>query len=222
MSPEENFQFINEYLKFISPAISQHHGFIDKFIGDAIMALFPGNPEDAIKASLSMCNYLSDFNIFRQQKGLQPINIGIGIHHGGLMLGTVGVENRMDGTVISDTVNLASRLESLTKKYGARIILTESIIQKIMKKSDNYSFRYLGKVTVKGKSKPATIYELLDGRLAAEKESILLYKHEFENAIHLYEVGQHAESLKVLDGLKQYQTDKAITYIQYLIEKSKS
>jgi class 3 adenylate cyclase len=115
----------------MSPIIQRHGGFIDKFIGDAIMALFQRSVVDAVGASVEMQLYLKEYNAYRADKGYQPIEIGIGVHTGSLMLGTIGAEDRLEGTVISDTVNLASRIETLTKVYGSRIAVSETTILEI-------------------------------------------------------------------------------------------
>lgn len=120
MTPSENFQFINNYLGMIAPVIKEHNGFIDKFIGDAIMAIFPARAENAVEASLAMMKALKQFNELRQKENKDPIDIGIGIHTGHLMLGIIGHENRMEGTVIGDSVNLASRIEGLTNNSNVR------------------------------------------------------------------------------------------------------
>lgn len=162
MTPAENFNFINEYLKSISPAIAEHNGFIDKYIGDAIMALFPTTPDDALGAAIEMKTRLGKYNEIRKKNGDPEIRIGIGIHTGYLMLGTVGEEKRMDGTVISDAVNLASRLEGMTKMYGSTLVISNSSYEKL-EDPMKYSFRILDKVKVKGKSSSVTLLEILDG-----------------------------------------------------------
>ncbi|MEG3844496.1 ATP-binding protein, partial [Microcoleus sp. herbarium14] len=115
MTPPENFAFINTYLGRVSPAIRKNHGFIDKYIGDAVMALFPTFPEDGVRAAIDMQQEVNFFNEQREKNGLFPIKIGVGLHAGNLMLGTIGERERMESTVIADAVNLASRLEGLTK-----------------------------------------------------------------------------------------------------------
>ena len=119
MTPDENFAFINAYLERMGPVIRDHNGFIDKYIGDAIMALFE-SADDALRAGLGMLETLEAFNAERRAAGQTPIGIGIGINTGILMMGTIGEKHRMDGTVISDAVNLASRIESLTKDLSRR------------------------------------------------------------------------------------------------------
>ncbi len=118
MTPDDNFKFINGYLKRMEPAIEKNNGFIDKYIGDAIMALFGGTADDAVKAGIKMLQLLNEYNTTRQRPERPPISIGIGINTGSLILGIVGGSNRISGTVISDAVNLASRIESLTGYFG--------------------------------------------------------------------------------------------------------
>ncbi|TAF33592.1 MAG: response regulator, partial [Oscillatoriales cyanobacterium] len=125
MTPEDNFKFINSYLSHMEPLIVENRGFIDKYIGDAIMALFSEGADDAVRAGIAMLHALVEYNQERASAGYIPIKIGVGINTGSLMLGIVGGPSRMDGTVISDAVNLASRIESLTKKYGVSLLITD-------------------------------------------------------------------------------------------------
>jgi two-component system sensor histidine kinase ChiS len=133
MTPKENFDFINAYLSYCGPAIRNHNGFIDKYIGDAIMALFPNKPEDAIDSAIEMLDNLHTYNEKRKGKGRQRISSGIGIHTGNIMLGVIGEHKRFNCTVISDAVNLASRIESLTKLYSASLLISESVYDRIDK-----------------------------------------------------------------------------------------
>ena len=150
MSPEDNFNFLNAFLKRMEPIIQRHNGFIDKYIGDAIMALFPFGPEDALLASAAMHRNLREFNEIRIRKRREPIIIGVGINTGRLMLGTIGGENRMDGTVISDAVNLGARLEGLTKYFGSAALYSQDTYKQLAK-PEGFEHRYLGRLQVKGK-----------------------------------------------------------------------
>jgi two-component system sensor histidine kinase ChiS len=185
MSPEESFVFLNEYLRNIIPAISSNRGFIDKYIGDAIMALFPFAPEDALHAAFDAQAKLQEFNANRIKDGNIPIKIGIGLHTGPLMMGTIGVESRMDSTVISDAVNLASRLESLTKLYGNSLIMSESTMKKL-KNPDKYNHRFISKVRVKGKTDFTNIFEFFDGDDKYNKSMKIKTLKEFEWGIKNY------------------------------------
>ncbi len=159
MTPQENIDFINAYLLDVSPVIRAHGGFIDKFIGDAIMALFPERPDDAAAAALDMRRALGEFNARRAAEGKVPVSIGIGIHYGDLMLGTVGEAGRLDTTVIADAVNIASRLEGLTKKVGADIVISRDVCDNL-RDPGCYAIERIGRVRVKGKLKPVEIFRL--------------------------------------------------------------
>lgn len=159
MTPQENFNFVNQLLLGIGPLIRKHRGFIDKYIGDGIMALFPVQPADAVRASLEIHKGLSRMNASRKEEGAAPLRIGIGIHCGSIMLGTVGEPQRMDGTVISDVVNTASRLETLTKAYGVTVLLSEQVVAALPAELVART-RVLGRVSPKGKATPITVFEL--------------------------------------------------------------
>ena len=156
MTPDENFTFINAYLERMGPVIRNHNGFIDKYIGDAIMALFT-NADDAVRAGLAMLETLAAFNAERRPAGQPPIGIGIGINSGSLMLGTIGEKQRMEGTVISDAVNLAARVEDLTKTYREPLLISEFTYQQLVDPTA-YDIRSVDVVVVKGKTRPVTIY----------------------------------------------------------------
>jgi class 3 adenylate cyclase len=158
MTPDENFAFINAYLERMGPVIRDHDGFIDKYIGDAIMALF-AKADDAVRAGLAMLGALDEFNAQRRSAGLDPIAIGIGINSGSLMLGTIGEKHRMDGTVISDAVNLAARVESLTKDYRVPLLISEYTHRQLADPRA-YDIRSVDVVVVKGKTRPVMIYEV--------------------------------------------------------------
>jgi class 3 adenylate cyclase len=158
MTPDENFAFINAFLAHMGPVIRTHSGFIDKYIGDAIMALFD-DADDALRAGLAMHEALEGFNAERRASGLEPIAIGIGLNTGSLMLGTIGEKNRMDGTVISDAVNLASRIESLTKEYHVGLLISQYTYEQLADPKV-YDIRPIDVVVVKGKTRPVTIFEV--------------------------------------------------------------
>lgn len=162
MQPDENFRFLNAIYRRISPIIRKHHGFVDKYIGDAVMALFPGKPDDAVAAAVEMQNMIKRLSKVRTRMSLEPIKVGIGIHLGSLMLGTIGEPERMEGTVIADAVNLASRIEGLTKKYRVSIMISEEMYNSLEDKS-KFHIRKIDKIQAKGKQSFVTLYEVFDG-----------------------------------------------------------
>lgn len=160
MTPDENFAFINSYLEHMGPVIRDHGGFIDKYIGDAIMALFEG-ADDGVRAGLAMMDALDRFNVARTARGLEPVGIGTGLNTGSLMMGTIGELHRMDGTVISDAVNLASRVESLTKVYRVRMLISQYTYDQLVDPAA-YAIRPLDVVVVRGKTRPVVLFEVFD------------------------------------------------------------
>ncbi|MEQ8804395.1 MAG: adenylate/guanylate cyclase domain-containing protein [Rhodospirillales bacterium] len=178
MTPSDNFRFINNYLGRMGPIIRDHKGFIDKYIGDAIMALFD-DPDNAVAAAVDMLQRLERYNQEeRIRYGRDAIRIGIGVNTGSLMLGTIGEKDRMDGTVISDAVNLAARVEGLTKAYGVPLMITDNTLN-ALPDPGKYSIRPLDSVTVKGKTKQVAVFEVLDGlsdhERAAKEASLETY-----------------------------------------------
>ncbi|MDX1957423.1 MAG: 7TM-DISM domain-containing protein [Leptospiraceae bacterium] len=218
MSPNDNFLFINEYLSRVGPLIRSHNGFIDKYIGDAIMALFPDNVESAIDSAISIQKEVKQFNIKRKNDNQSIINIGIGIHTGNLMLGTVGESSRMDTTVISDAVNLASRLEGLTKELNAPIIVSKIAFDKITSKTD-YTYRYLGNFKVKGKKENIPLIEVIENSLDHFAPEKIQTKESFEKAMSLYENNEFKSAIIELESiLTIFPQDKAS---QHYLQKCK-
>ncbi|MCL2933362.1 MAG: GAF domain-containing protein, partial [Trichodesmium sp. MAG_R03] len=221
MTPDENFRFINEFLSSMEPAILENQGFIDKYIGDAIMALFSGDADNAVKAGISMLKRLNQYNQDRASSGDSPVRIGIGINTGLLMLGTVGSQNRMDGTVISDAVNLASRVESLTKNYGVSLLITEQTFLQLTQAS-NYAIRSIDTVKVKGKSQKVTVYEVFDADPPVVKEGKLTTLQQFKKAIFFYNSGQLLEAREMfVECLKLNPRDQvAQIYLQHILNRA--
>jgi len=209
MTPKQNFDFLNACLSEMSPVIRKHNGFIDKYIGDAIMALFPQTSEDAVQAAIEMQKQISLYNEHLQKSGDEPIAIGIGLHTGSLMLGTVGEAQRMETTVISDAVNLASRLEGLTKVYGVDILLSEQTLYRL-NDPQRYKHRFLGRVKVKGKTQPVDIFEVYE----ADSQPLLELKEqtrtEFEQGVALYLEDHFAQAQQIFEQvLRKNQQDRA-------------
>ncbi len=162
MTPEENFNFVNSYNGRLGPIIQAHHGFVNQYLGDGVMAIFPHNPADALQAAIALQRAIADYNQLRAAKSRIPIQVGIGMHTGKLIMGIIGDARRMDAATIADTVNTASRLETLSKYYGAKILLSTNSLDK-MDDPAAFHCRYLGEVQVKGKRNAVKVYECFDG-----------------------------------------------------------
>jgi len=215
MSPKENFDFLNDYLKRVGPVIRNHKGFIDKYIGDAVMALFPQTPDDALQAAIAMQQQVSLFNLERQAEDYPSLAIGVGLHTGSLMLGTIGEEQRMESTVIADAVNLASRLEGLTKIYGVGILISEQTLSQL-NEPEQYSHRYLGQVLVKGKKAPVAVFEVYEGESDALKTLKTQTRREFERGVELYELEKFEQAQAVFESIleKNEQDKPARLYVE--------
>ncbi|MEM9003265.1 MAG: AAA family ATPase [Cyanobacteria bacterium P01_F01_bin.86] len=215
MSPEDNFRLINAYLSRMDGVIAEHNGFIDKYIGDALMALFSGPADDAILAGIAMLEALKVYNEERVQSNYQPLRIGIGINTGSLMLGTVGGLNRMDGTVISDAVNLASRMEGLTKFYGTPLLISSHTFMSL-KNYSQYYFRIIDRVKVKGKTESVTVYEIFNNDEPALRDAKMRTKMMFEEGILLYNNKRFNEAYRCFDECFAYNPDDhiALSYAQ--------
>jgi adenylate cyclase len=155
---------LNEYFTLMVDCIQHEEGMLDKFIGDAIMAAF-GIPvahnddaDRAVRASIDMINKLNKWNRLRISEGKLPVNIGIGLNTDTVVSGNIGSNKRMDFTIIGDGVNLAARLESACKQYGAKILASEFTINKLQ---GTYRNREVDLVVVKGKTQPVAVYEIL-------------------------------------------------------------
>ena len=185
MTPEENFRFVSSYNERMGPVIRNHNGFINQYLGDAIMALFPESAEKSLAAAIEMQQCIHQFNLMRKARNLPAIKMGIGMHTGPLIMGITGDRDRLDATTISDTVNTASRIESLTKHYKATILLSEITLQQIQY-PENFHLRYLGKVQVKGKQLSIGIYECFSSDTEDQIDKKEKTLSTFNEAMHHY------------------------------------
>lgn len=162
--PEEVVEMLNEYFGMMVGIISAHNGVVDKFIGDAIMAIW-GAPkssghdaQDAVKACLMMRKGLEEFNQKRIAAGKNTLMIGMGLHAGPAVSGTIGSSERMEYTVIGNTVNTASRIEASTKAFGTDLLVTDDVLQLV---GDNFKFEYAGAAEVKGRSEALRMHKVI-------------------------------------------------------------
>jgi adenylate cyclase len=209
MTPQENFDFVNAYFGYINPIIRENKGFVVKYLGDGMMAIFPESADDAVRAGISQLKQVAQFNADRQARGYHPIQIGIGVHTGSLMVGIVGDAARMQGDAFSDNVNLTSRLEGLTKFYGVSLIISDEVFRRL-EDPGRYKLRFLGKVQAKGREAPISLFEVFDGDPAAILEVKQQTKSDFEEGLMLFLQKQFPEaSVHFNSVLKHNPGDKA-------------
>ena len=200
MTPEQNFGFLNSYLRRMNPFIWENEGFIDKYIGDAIMALFPKGADSALSAAVAMLSYIPVYNSHRASFGYSPIRIGVGIHSGSVMLGIIGHERFMQGTAISDAVNLASRLQGLTKEYDVSLIVSSHVLFDLAD-PNRFDYRFLDKLKVRGKEEAISVYEVFHGDEAHSREVKRSTREDFEKGVYDFHGGRFQEALSRFDEL---------------------
>ena len=186
LTPEALVQLLNEYLTAMTNVVFHYDGLLDKYMGDAIMAVFgapldqPDHPVRACRTALGMMAELKILQEKWREEGRPIINIGVGVNTGDMVVGNMGSEMRFDYTVMGDAVNLGSRLEGINKEYGTNIVISEYTHEKV---KDVFLFRELDSVRVKGKNQPVTIYELIGYK--DDKD----YSEKWGNAVRLFEEG---------------------------------
>ncbi len=219
MTSQELLVFLNDYFKKMDAPIHHNYGFIDKYIGDSIMSIFDRkledankHPSDAVKAGIGMHEVQQNHD--QQHNTMFPIRFGVGIHTGKVILGTVGSASRMSSTVIGNAVNLASRLESLTKYYDAQIIISETTKESI--NYDDFHIRQLDKVVVKGKSNIVSIYEVFDANSFELKKMKVESSPFYEEGLKFYFEKEWEKSIEFFQkSLVVFPTDRvAKMYIE--------
>lgn len=218
LSPPDLVKLLNEYLSPMTRIVLEEHGTLDKFIGDAVMALFnapldvPEHATHACAAAVRMLDELASLNMEFAARGMNIIDIGIGINTGLAVVGNMGADIRFDYTAIGDSVNLASRLEGLNKYYGTHILVSEDTRNQVTDPS--FSFREVDRVCVKGKLKPIVMYELITNHhhiLPLFEQALDLYRNrDFNGAVSLF--SDMAERLN--DGPSRLYEGRCLEYIK--------
>ena len=224
MTAKENFEFVNIIYGKAGPIIRNHNGFVDKYIGDAVMALFE-NADDAVLCGIELYREIVLNPDTAKAIGIGDINIGIGVHSGMARIGIVGEDERLSGTVISDTVNISSRLESLTKQFKTAMLVSKDTVDR-MSDPDSLHLRYLGEVQVAGVNEVKALYEVLDCLDEEEQKKRMDNISEFREAVRLFHLGRRKEAVEMLQslsesGMDDYVTDKYCSYISELPEEDK-
>jgi len=208
MSPQETVTMLNDYFTSMVEVIFTHGGMLDKYIGDAIMAVFgtavsdTSDPDNALTVATGMIRELVRFNQRRRERGLEPIEIGIGIATGEVLAGSLGSRRRLEYTVIGDNVNLAARLEGANKHYGTTVLLAASTAEAL---TSRVVLRRIDLIQVKGKSQPTLAYESMDHYEADKFPKLSALIEAYEAGLDCYErrdwvnaIGHFGDALDVL------------------------
>ena len=168
LHPREVMVLLNRYFEHMEPPIRAAGGFIDSYTGDEIMALFDGGADGAVQAATAMCRALERLNAERRALAEPELRVGIGVKTGPVLLGTVGTQARLKCGVVGDTVNAGSRIEQLTKTYGARLLVDGHALERLGGRG-GYSLRELDRVAARGKTRAFDIHEVLDAEEDARR-----------------------------------------------------
>lgn len=202
LKPEQLVEIMNKYLTRMTDIVFEHDGVLDKYIGDAVMAFWnapfdqPDHAKRAVDTALDMLDALKQMNKDRQFGDLE-FKIGVGINTGDMVVGNMGSEKRFDYTVIGDSVNLGSRLESLTKEYGVSLLITEAVAKEL---GSGYLMRSLDLVAVKGKKEPVKIFEVMQ-KIKTATSSDKDYVTKFNQAMEAYFSKDFARAVNLADDL---------------------
>ncbi len=200
LGARETVAMLNEYFEIMVDIVHQRGGILDKFIGDAIMALFgapfenDGDADNGLNTANEMMRQLRELNRMREARGANPIYIGVGLCTGEVVAGNIGSPKRLDYTAVGDHVNIAARLEGATKLYGAGILLSEFTVREL---KDDHLIREIDVIRVKGKNRPVRVYEAM-GHLATEEgPGLCTFLERYSEALTAAKARQWAEAIRL-------------------------
>jgi two-component system sensor histidine kinase ChiS len=218
LPPKETFDFLNSYFRTINPVVIRNRGVIDKYIGDAVMALFPERPDDAVQAAVELLAEVDAFNAANASLGRPTIRIGIGAHHGKIMLGTIGSEERMEGTVISETVNLASRLEGMSKYFGVSLVTSREVTDSL-RDTSAHRWRPIGRVRAKGSSRTVNVVEVFEGDPPERAQSKAATAWLFEEALLAFERREFTRAREGFESILSHVGDDPVA--EFYVRRSR-
>ncbi|MFC1867443.1 CHASE2 domain-containing protein [Thermodesulfobacteriota bacterium] len=199
LSPEELVHLLNEYLTVMTDIVFKYDGTLDKYMGDAIMAIYgapleqPDHPSRACQSALDMMEGLKELNEKWIREGKKALDIRIGINTGPMLVGNMGSDQRFDYTVMGDAVNLGSRLEGANKSYKTNILISESTYERVM---DEFVCMELDSVRVKGKTLPVAVYQLVGERSYVSSEYMAAIDC-FHKGLQLYRKQKWSEAIEI-------------------------
>lgn len=208
LGPARTFALINDFLADMEPLIAAHGGVIAAYLGDGFMAVFEGSAGGAIEAAVAMQRALERFNERQRPHDGPELAIGVGINTGRTVLGTLGSEERIDCTLISDAVNLAARIEGMTKQFGARVLVTGAALATLAPDvAARWTLREVGRVLAKGKREPTRVIEVLEAQPDAIRARRSSHLPAFAAAMDAYVRGAFSEAQAGFEALQREDPD---------------
>ena len=212
LSSAQVFELLNSLLDVAIPTIKKSGGYVDKFIGDAVLAVFDSDIGNPVECAIELLNKLKTLNEELVVKYDVNVSIGVGIHYGPVVSGTIGNQSRMEGTVIGDTVNTAARLEALTKKFKTPLVVSEAVIAK-MQSANTWRYRNprrLSSKPLKGKTESVDVFEISDWRPKPEADVVSNSQRLFKNYHEEIMAGKVSEQIasEIEKHIKRYPWDE--------------
>lgn len=196
LSTDENFRFINSFLKEFGPAIREYGGFTSRYLGPGMLAMFPNEPEEALKAAMKLRATLEGYNVHRQNSGYEPINIGVAVHTADVMIGIIGEEQRLEGSVVSMDVDLTLELEKLSAKLGVNVLLSENCMRSL-KMPPQGAYRKLGSFQLAEEISTIELFDVFEGDPEHIRKLKQETKQSFERAVELFRSGRFYDAREV-------------------------
>ena len=219
LTPKENFNFMNSFLKRFGPLVRKEDGLISKYSGAGFMSLFPGHPEAAIRAAVAIRQELIAYNEHRRDSGFAQVDIGIAIHKGPLMMGIIGEEMRWEGNVISDDVQRTALIENITDTLGASILVTSDFFGQL-RDPERYGHRSLGRIRPEGMEESIELIDVFEGDPEPLRKAKERTKALFERGLLLCQEGRFFDARETfVEVLKMNRFDKAAKLYFYLCDE---
>ncbi len=215
MTPQENFDFVNAHFGRIGPLVRANGGFILKYTGDGIMATFPNGALDAVRAGIQILQCIAEDNQALTLAGQPPIRMGVGVHVGPMRVGIVGETVRMQGDAFSDEVNVAARLEGLTKDYNVAFAVSDAALQSLPDPAQ-FCFRALATTQTRGREKPLSIHECFDADPLELRDFKKATRGDFEEAVERYRQRDYWEAGRLFRSVlaRNPEDPAAISYLR--------
>ena len=209
LSLEENFNYINSYLKTVAPLVKRYDGFIDKYLGDGVLAVF-SKAQNAIECSHAIIKAIQVKN--KGQKELPKIDARISITTGDLIFGIVGDEERKSPTIVSDVINLSSKMQEINDYIGTKILISKSTLDSLPQNFD-FDYRYTGCLSFDDLQ--ISLFESLDYYPKNKREKLKKLKNKFENGVRYYNEGKFNEAKGCFEVVLHYVADDNPSYVYF-------